>query len=384
MIEELGFKSVVSLETDQAISIGSFKITTRRALDSDIDSIFQIQVENLNILNVVDSWIDPETLDLLSDQKPWDLILWPFQTMLESDVIAPLMSPPPQTSVPTEWIEQLRRLNPRAIIASACQFTHEPDAWTNHSLFPISYATFIREVQTALPRALVRRLDPGVTLTLNSTAIESDGQLSWVKPIGDQNVDYEFRGFDHRPTASAFAQLASKLSVEQMQEVRSYCTSTLTQRYRDVGGSNDDYFRRSRRWRLKVYDSKGDAQVFNFCVRENEIEVDDSETAGGADNVWITEIAASKLYSAIYQGEALTSLMIRVNDATPHHALARALREADVFEDPLIRCLYNEDVVNYQRLQLESLKNSGELLIDESRIETSRQSHLDLSREFFE
>ncbi len=44
--------------------------------------MFQVKVADLNILNVVDSWIDYDTLDLLA-QENWDLILWPFQTMRE-------------------------------------------------------------------------------------------------------------------------------------------------------------------------------------------------------------------------------------------------------------------------------------------------------------
>ena len=64
-IRELGFESVHSLKIDRAVQIGSIEITPRRALDADVDSLFQIRAGGFNVLNVVDSWIDaPPTYSL--------------------------------------------------------------------------------------------------------------------------------------------------------------------------------------------------------------------------------------------------------------------------------------------------------------------------------
>ena len=81
LINELGFTEVHSLKLNSTITVGNIEVITHRALDADVDSIFHIKAAGLNILNVVDSWIDPETLELLTQTKSWDLILWPFQTM---------------------------------------------------------------------------------------------------------------------------------------------------------------------------------------------------------------------------------------------------------------------------------------------------------------
>ena len=60
LIRELGFNKVYKLEINRPVIIGSVEITPRRALDSDVDSIFHIKAGNLNVLNVVDSWIDSQ------------------------------------------------------------------------------------------------------------------------------------------------------------------------------------------------------------------------------------------------------------------------------------------------------------------------------------
>lgn len=53
-----------------------------------MDSMFQIKAVGLNVLNVVDSWIDPTALIELAHDAPWDMVLWPFQTMREIEVLS--------------------------------------------------------------------------------------------------------------------------------------------------------------------------------------------------------------------------------------------------------------------------------------------------------
>lgn len=65
LIRELGFTEVYALTLNQPVVVGDISITPRRALDADVDSIFEISADGVNVLNVVDSWIDAETIDLL-------------------------------------------------------------------------------------------------------------------------------------------------------------------------------------------------------------------------------------------------------------------------------------------------------------------------------
>src|SRR5205085_9932912 len=59
LIRALGFSSVHALRIDEPVEVGPFRITPRRALDEDVDSILHLQAGGLDIVNVVDAWIDP-------------------------------------------------------------------------------------------------------------------------------------------------------------------------------------------------------------------------------------------------------------------------------------------------------------------------------------
>lgn len=71
LIKELGFKQIYSLALNQPVQIEHFTITPYPALDEEVDCIFQIQTDNINILNVVDSWISDDILEKLLQTK-WD------------------------------------------------------------------------------------------------------------------------------------------------------------------------------------------------------------------------------------------------------------------------------------------------------------------------
>ena len=58
---------------------------------------------------------------------------------------------------------------------------------------------------------------------------------------------------------------------------------------------------------------------------------------------------------ALQRGEALTSMYLRVNDTVFDPATEAALEQAEVIEDPLIRCLFNGVFGAYQAAQLARL-----------------------------
>ncbi|MBY0243233.1 MAG: MBL fold metallo-hydrolase, partial [Burkholderiaceae bacterium] len=113
MVRQLGFTSVHRLHLNQAIAVGPFRVTPREAMDADVDSMFQVQAAGLNVLNVVDSWIDDGTLAQLVREGPWDMVLWPFQTMREIEVLAPTRAEAAPPALPGEWLAQLQALAPR-------------------------------------------------------------------------------------------------------------------------------------------------------------------------------------------------------------------------------------------------------------------------------
>jgi hypothetical protein len=321
LLHELGFKNVHSIELRKQITIGAFEILPLEALDADIDSIYHIKAGGKNILNVVDSWLAPSTMDKLLRTK-WDLILWPFQTLREIEVISPSTSSNPP-ELPHEWLEQLQMLKPKAVIGSSCQFRFETWSWYNQAFFPISYARFAQEISKILPETNVHKLNPGECLDLG---FKKNGRLSWIKPVGDQNVDYEFDPKAKPQPISEIAQKFPALSASQKKFVETYCQETLLERLLRLNFSFPFV------WCLAVYDHEGTARNYHYQIGDQPMETLN----------WKTEIAEAKLFGALAEGESLTSIYIRV---TP-------LPDTDPLTDPLIRCLYEGIVGGYQQAQL--------------------------------
>jgi hypothetical protein len=353
MVRELGFVNVHPLRINEAIKVGPFNIIPREALDSDVDSMFQIQADGLNVLNVVDSWIDPGALADLARYAPWDMVLWPFQTMREIEVLSPRRAAPPPSHLPEDWIEQLRILNPRYVVPSSCQFLQEPWSWYNHAFFPITYRQFHQEVEAALPDTRVTRLNPSVSVLLDAQSLRPAAPLDWVIPIGEQDVDYDYRPDVAAPATADIARHFAPLGAQQHRQVMDYCGTKLLDKYRGMELPEDSYFETERVWRLSVYDHAGAAAHFSYRVRGDDIErVPD----GAGPLAWTTEIPASKIYAALELGESLTSMYMRINDTVFEPAIEEEIEAADIVDDPLIRCLFNDVFGAYQAAQLRRLR----------------------------
>jgi len=360
LIRELGFTNVQALQVDAPVAVGPFSVTPRKALDSDVDSMLHVQAAGLNLLNVVDAWMDPEVLPALAAYAPWDMVLWPFQTMREMDVICPsraranAAAGEEATALPEEWMDQLRALHPRYVVPSSCQFVQEPWSWYNHAMFPITYRQFGQAVAEALPDTQVLRLDPSVSVLLERDALTPAAPLAWVLPVGDQDVDFRYdRALALAPPpTSDIARRFAPLTAQQQALVTNYCEAGLLEKYRDMELPEDSYFEQPRIWQLTVYDHEGQGARFRYRVCGDSIDAD-----GGSDPLaWSTEIPAAKLYAGLALGESLTSMYMRINDAPFAPDIMEQQLEADIVDDPLIRCLFDNAFGAYQAAQLKRLR----------------------------
>jgi hypothetical protein len=353
MVRQLGFTDVQQLRLNVPVRVGPFEVVPREAMDADVDSMFQVRAGGLNVLNVVDSWIDDATLAQLVREGPWDMVLWPFQTMREIEVLAPSRSVAAPPTLPEEWIPQLQALAPRYIVPSSCQFLQEPWSWYNRAFFPISYAQFTREVTAALPKAQVVRLDPSVSVRLDAASPQPAPPLSWVLPVGPQDVDYAYEGNAAAPHTSEIARHFAPLTEAQQARVMEYCRVGVLEKYAEVEEETaSGYFDRPRVWQLTVYDHVGEATRFRYRLTPGAGAArDDSDAPLG----WTTEIPAAKLYAALELGESLTSMYMRINDTVFDADTESALLDADVVDDPLIRCLFSDSFGAYQAAQLRRL-----------------------------
>lgn len=356
-VRALGFKNVHPLKIDTAVQVAPFHVIPRRALDADVDSLFQIEAAGLKVLNVVDSWIDDETLATLKKNKPWDVILWPFQTMREIEVLSPSRAIPAPQELPLEWIEQLHVLNPRAIVPSSCQFVMESWSWYNRAFFPITYRQFQQDIENLIPGAQVLRLDPSQSLAVTADSIHRADPLSFVTPVGDQNVDYKYQPNGVAPTTAEIAKHFPALTHAQTENVLQYCKTAMLQRYKELPHDEDNYFSTKKLWRLCLYDHLGSKTEIQFHVQGHTMEVIESslEPLG-----WFTEISLFKLYNALEFGETLTSLYIRINDVTFTDHIEKQLESTDLLCDPLIRSLFDGVFGAYQKNQLKQITGSSQ------------------------
>lgn len=352
MVRELGFVNVHQLHIDVPVSVGPFDVFPREALDSEVDSMFQIKAAGLNVLNVVDSWIDPVALTELAHDAPWDMVLWPFQTMREIEVLSPSRAAAAPSELPAEWIDQLKILNPRFVVPSSCQFLQEAWSWYNHAFFPITYRQFQQGVEAALPNARVVRLNPSVSVVLDGKSLQAAAPLGWVLPVGEQDLDYQYKGKVEPPRTAEIACHFPPLTAAQTERVIEYCHAGLLEKYREMELPPGSFFEKMRVWRLSVYDHTGAGTHFRYRVAGDGIEqLGDCEESLS----WTTEVPISKFYAALALGESLTSMYMRINDAVFDADIEEEIESAEIVDDPLIRCLFNDVFGAYQAAQLRRL-----------------------------
>jgi hypothetical protein len=281
------------------------------------------------------------------------MVLWPFQTMREIEVLSPSRATIAPSELPAEWIDQLKILNPRYVVPSSCQFLQESWSWYNHALFPITYRQFEEQVKIALPHTRVVRLDPSVSVVLDHDSLQASASLGWVVPIGEQDVDYRYEPDARPPHTADIARHFPPLNASQTDRVLDYCHSGLLEKYREMELPEESFFEKARVWGLTVYDHLGAATHFRYRVQGDCITrlVDDAGPLS-----WTTEIPVSKLYAALELGESLTSMYMRINDAVFDADTEKEIESADIVDDPLIRCLFNDAFGAYQAAQLRRLK----------------------------
>jgi hypothetical protein len=217
----------------------------------------------------------------------------------------------------------------------------------------VTYALFQREVERALPYARVVRFDPSVSMVLDHASLTPATPLAWVHPVGEQEVDYDYQPQLPAPGTAEVAAHFPALTEAQRATVLTYCRQGLLDKYRAMELPPDSYFAQSRIWRLSLFDHAGASTVFHYRIEGDTIAP--MEAGEGALLSWSTEIPAAKLYAGLMHGESLSSMYMRINDMRFDAATESDLEDADLVDDPLIRCLFNDAFGAYQAAQLRRL-----------------------------
>ena len=131
--------------------------------------------------------------------------------------------------------------------------------------------------------------------------------------------------------------------------------SGIFEKFKSLGSSDEEYFRKTRRWKLSIFDHQGKSQDFFYLIKDDHLQWDSLQK----DPVeWLTQVSAAKIYGALEQGESLTSMYMRINDTKFEDKIEQEIKWADVLQDPLVRCLFTGNTGAYQLAQLKRLKIS--------------------------
>ena len=163
--------------------------------------------------------------------------------------------------------------------------------------------------------------------------------------------DYDFRPELNVPDTASIAKNFPALTDIETDLVLVFCRNVLPVKLKSL--EVPEYFKSAKLWQLTVYDHTLTGTTFFYLLNGADIK-----TASGreAKVAWQTEIPIAKLYSALIFGEALTSLYIRINDGLFSAEIEEQLADADLLDDPLIRCLFTGAFGTYQKAQLQRLK----------------------------
>lgn len=359
LLRDLGFTEVHKIHLNQVVQIHNFAVTAWPALESDVDTIFQIQNKDINVLNVVDSWIDWQTHSKLS-QLQWDVILWPFQIMREKEVLSPNRLKHENIDFPQAWTEQIKGLNPRYIVPSSCQFRFEDWSWYNHHFFAVTYQQFKQMISTNLKNTEVIILDPGQGYLFDKSCTKMASHLDWITIDEVRHSDYELNLNVVPSHTSNIAHHFQQLQSQESIQVHQFCQNEIPRKLTSIfqNTNQESYWKeKTKNWKLIVYDHLGQPISYIYCIDSESVTLLSADTVDVID--WQTEILEFKLYSAMINGESLISLYVRINDILFTDQVEKNLTDIDLLEDPLLKCLYSEDVAHYQKRQLKLILESS-------------------------
>jgi hypothetical protein len=197
-------------------------------------------------------------------------------------------------------------------------------------------------------------MNPSVSFLLNENSLEFSSPLTWVNPVGFQDVDYDYQPNLEPPLTADVAKHFPELTAEQLNRVYDYCCFELIIKYKSMEQTQEPYFNKDRYWRLSLYDHKGEVMHFYYRLNKTDIKLVRENEAYLA---WTTEVPIAKLYAVLEFGESLTSMYMRINNILFEPDIEKEIQCVDIIEDPLVRCLFSGVFGAYQIAQLKRIKS---------------------------
>lgn len=353
LLLSLGFRKVRLLDEGFSLAIGDFLVSGHQSQYPDVDQIYEIEVEGLRILNLVDSFPGEASVEYFSKNK-YDLLITPFQCMRELEILCPQIEL--DSSVQSaDPLQKINILNARYVLAGACQFKFEKWSWLNFHYFKNSYAAFRNAVISSIPFAQPLQLAPLKTMIFNNKELTLEApRPECIHNSANQaeSEDYDFNLNSPVPTTSEVSQHFIHVSDVEFLSLVRFLETILVETYSNLESSDSPYF--AGTWNYSITLWNGPNQQVNkyYEVSGSLMELLDKAPA---EVHWRSEIVASKLLGAISGLETLSSLYLRLNDPRNEFAPRKDIQFVSPIEDPLIRVLFDDKPFSYQKSQLKIL-----------------------------
>ena len=355
ILKKLGFQFVYLIEHGRIYIFNLFQINTYKALDADVDCLIHIQYQNINILNVVDSWIDWNTLEELKKHK-WNLILWPFQQMQEfkihlSDDQIEKWDKPENIIIPEHQI-QIEALKTKALIPSSCQFILDSKSKINSNInsiyFPISYSDFINEVFRIDSSINCFNLLPGGGIEITENSINHIHPLSWIQ-LQENQYEYKFPIIQNENNKTIW----NNQNLYEVQELNSKFKLQIEQ-FKLFLKNFKSFIEIQSNYQLKIIIHN---QVFDFDFIVDHQQLKEVLIKSEPKNEFDTSVCIDfeKWILAFDQGIQLNALDLQFTFSKKIKKLYSY--EELILNDPLISYLYNNKSLNYQYKQLDKILN---------------------------
>ena len=214
--ERLGFERCLPLRDKQSVAFGGATLTPTPSKANVREFGLIVRDSTATVWNQVDTIVDPATVrDVAAGFGPFDLLLAPWQPLLESEV---LTNGP--TSFPFERYFKLllnvQLVHSRAVVPHACGYKYIGEGkWLNKFVFPATREMFIRDVSALASDIQALVPNPGDTVDVeNAGATLHRSASPFVRMVRDDLDDTAFDPtgavpelFDANPRAYSEAEM---------------------------------------------------------------------------------------------------------------------------------------------------------------------------------
>lgn len=192
--KRLGFDRIQLLRDKHSMVFGDATVTPSPSKANVREVGFIVRDSTATLWNEVDTIIDGGIARDIADQfGPFDLVLSPWQPLLEAEVLTNSITSFPYSTY-FQMLSNVCVIRPHAVIPSACGFKYVGNGqWLNKFVFPATREMFLRDVSAFGTGMQAMAVNPGdVAEVQHGGATLHKGASPFVRTVRDDVADTAF------------------------------------------------------------------------------------------------------------------------------------------------------------------------------------------------